>query len=108
MDRSLQLRVRSDGLALSAFDGDLLIQDIRRHKAHALNPQAAAVFRLADGTHSIEEIVVLASAALPEPVSPVLDRSRGAVSAHGQRSSPAGGAWPGTGHPAWRRSRDLR
>lgn len=70
LDNSLLPRHRTDDLVLSAFDGELLIQDTRRNRAHALNRQAAAVFHLADGSHSVEEIAVLASAELNEAVSP--------------------------------------
>lgn len=70
MDSSLRPQHRVDDLVLSAFDGELLIQDTRRHKAHALNGQAAAIFRLADGSRSIEEIAVLASAESGDTVTP--------------------------------------
>lgn len=70
MDRALHPQNRIDRLVLSAFDGELLIQDTKRYRAHALNPQAAAIFRLADGTHSVEEIAVLASQELQETIGP--------------------------------------
>lgn len=70
MDASLYPRARTDQLAISAFDNELLIQDIPRYRAHALNAQAAAIFRLADGTRSVEEIAVLASVELRETISP--------------------------------------
>lgn len=69
MDGSLHPRVRTDGLALAAFDGELLVQDPLRSRAHALNPQAAAIFRLADGSHTVEEIAALASVKLHETVT---------------------------------------
>jgi hypothetical protein len=68
MDRDLVPQARRDGLVLAAFDGELLIQDTMRHRAHALNEQAAAVFRLADGTRSIEQIAADASAELQATV----------------------------------------
>lgn len=70
MEAMIRPRVRTIGLVFAAFDGELLVQDTRRHRAHALNRQAAAIFRLANGTHTVEEMAVLASAETGETMTP--------------------------------------
>lgn len=69
MDGALLPQRRTQDLVLTAFDGELLIQDTARHRAHALNRQAAVVFRLADGTHTVEEIATAASVELGESMT---------------------------------------
>jgi len=48
--------VRRDGIVVRELPDETLVYDERSHQAHCLNRTAAAVFRAADGTHSVEEI----------------------------------------------------
>jgi hypothetical protein len=43
-------------LALRELDGEAVVYDFRRHKAHCLNPTAFAVFRLCDGKRTPAQI----------------------------------------------------
>jgi hypothetical protein len=49
-------RARSAGLTVEDLDGELIIYDTERQKAHSLNEGAAAVWRQCDGERSIEAI----------------------------------------------------
>lgn len=53
-----------DGLVEETIDGELLVYNPATAEAHALNPTAAAVFRLCDGHTSRDDMV----AALAEPL----------------------------------------
>ena len=54
---------RQEGLAIEELDGELLIYDLETDKAHCLNGEAATVWRLCDGSRSVEE---LASGVAPD------------------------------------------
>lgn len=54
-------QARSQGLVVEEVDGEILIYDVERDKAHCLNQMAAQIWRLCDGKHRIREI----KAALP-------------------------------------------
>jgi hypothetical protein len=60
---------RTDGLIVERLPGELLVYDEERDEAHCLHAEAAAVFDLADGSHTSAEIAALASEHLPKPVS---------------------------------------
>jgi hypothetical protein len=49
-------KTRREGIITKEVDGELLVYDIERDKAHCLNPSAAAIWKLCDGRTSIEEI----------------------------------------------------
>lgn len=49
-------RARSEGLLSKELDGELLVYDLETHRAVNLNPTAARVFRLCDGTRSLKSI----------------------------------------------------
>ncbi|HBB89829.1 MAG TPA: hypothetical protein DC047_19660 [Blastocatellia bacterium] len=47
---------RRDAIITKEVDGELLVYDVTRDKAHCLNETAAAVWRLCDGRSSVSEI----------------------------------------------------
>ena len=47
---------RRDGLVVTELLDEVLVYDLDRHRAHCLNPAAAAVFRACDGRTSVREI----------------------------------------------------
>jgi hypothetical protein len=47
---------RVDGLLVEEVDEELVIFDIERHRAHALNAPAATVWRTCDGTRGLAEL----------------------------------------------------
>jgi Coenzyme PQQ synthesis protein D (PqqD) len=47
---------RTDQLLVMDVDGETLVYDLARHRAHCLNPMAARVWRLCDGQTSVERI----------------------------------------------------
>ena len=47
---------RKERLAVEELDGELLIYDLDRDKAHCLNGAAAIVWRHCDGAHTIEDL----------------------------------------------------
>lgn len=66
MDRSFP-RARSTGLKVEDIDGEIVIYDLERNRAHSLNAGAAAVWRRCDGRTSIDEISRGVSEALSQP-----------------------------------------
>lgn len=49
-------RRRSSGLVVQEHDTELLVYDLRTHRAHALNAPLRRIWELCDGTRSITEI----------------------------------------------------
>ena len=47
---------RTEQLLVMDMDGETLVYDLARHRAHCLNPAAARVWRLCDGRTSVEEM----------------------------------------------------
>src|SRR5262245_25053151 len=47
---------RRDGLVVKELPEEVLVYDLERHRAHCLNPAAAAVFRSCDGERTVGEI----------------------------------------------------
>jgi hypothetical protein len=47
---------RRQGLVITAVEGEVLVYDLQRHRAHCLNPPAARVFERCDGKTSIPEL----------------------------------------------------
>jgi hypothetical protein len=48
---------RQDGLVMQKVLDELLVYDLRTDKAHCLNRSAALVWKLCDGTNSVDDIV---------------------------------------------------
>ena len=49
-------QTRRSRLLVRELPDELLVYDQERHRAHCLNRTAAAVFRLADGTRSVDDL----------------------------------------------------
>jgi hypothetical protein len=47
---------RRDGLVVKELPEEVLVYDLERHRAHCLNPAAAAVFRSCNGERTVSEI----------------------------------------------------
>jgi hypothetical protein len=47
---------RREGLVVTELQDEVLVYDLDRHRAHCLNPPAAAVFRRCDGRATVREI----------------------------------------------------
>jgi Coenzyme PQQ synthesis protein D (PqqD) len=50
-------RARQDGVLTTELDDEVVVYDVREHRAHCLNPAAAAVWRHLDGRTSMSEMV---------------------------------------------------
>ena len=48
---------RHDGLVVQKLADEVLVYDLVRHRAHCLNPTAAAIWELCDGRTSVVEMV---------------------------------------------------
>ena len=48
---------RKDGLVIEELDGETLIYDTERDKAHCLNSAAARIWRCCDGRHTLADIM---------------------------------------------------
>ena len=71
MDKSmsdLMPRARSEQLLLHDLADELLVYDLKRHKAHSLNKTAAFVWNRCDGKTSVTEIAQLLKQDLGTPV----------------------------------------
>jgi hypothetical protein len=56
---------RTDGLLVEELDGEVLIYDIERHRAHCLNAAAATVWRACDGTRTEAELTEVMERSFP-------------------------------------------
>jgi hypothetical protein len=61
-------RARRDGLVIEELPDEVLVYDLKRDKAHCLNPIAVLVWRHCDGETSLTEMVRLLQAELKTPV----------------------------------------
>ena len=61
-------RARKEGLVIEGLPDEVLVYDLKRDKAHCLNPMAALVWRHCDGETSVAEMVRLLQAELKTPV----------------------------------------
>src|SRR5262249_20183760 len=52
-------RGRAEDLVTAEFDGELVVYDLLRHQAHALNPTSARIWQHCDGWHTIGELAAL-------------------------------------------------
>jgi hypothetical protein len=59
---------RSEGIIRKEVDGELLVYDLERNKAHCLNPTAALIWILCNGQTDIPELAISLSKALGTPV----------------------------------------
>ena len=63
---------RRDGILVRQLADEVVVYDLERHEAHALNPAAALVFRHCDGRRSVEEIARRLGEGLGSPPDPRL------------------------------------
>lgn len=61
-------QARLDGLVVRELAEEVLVYDTERHKAHCLNPMAAAVWRHCDGQTTVAEMVRRLQQELSTPV----------------------------------------
>ena len=74
MDQPKHPRARAEGLILERMDGELLIYDLERHRAHCLSEAAALVFERCDGKSGAAQIAGRIQRELGTPVDPNLVR----------------------------------
>ena len=67
---TMKPQARRDELIVDELPGELLIYDLRRHRAHCLNESAALVWRLSDGTRTVGEIAGLIAETVGAPEDP--------------------------------------
>ncbi len=63
MSRQPQRPTARPEILISELPGEALIYEFASHRAHCVNAHAYRVFRLCDGTHTIEEMAELLSSA---------------------------------------------
>jgi len=61
-------QARRDGLVVRELAEEVLVYDLERHKAHCLNPMAAAVWRHCDGQTTVADMVRRLQQDLSTPV----------------------------------------
>jgi hypothetical protein len=62
-------RARQDDLAIQELPDEVLVYDLRKHKAHCLNQTAAFVWNHCDGNKTVNEIAVLMAEEWGKPVT---------------------------------------
>lgn len=83
-------RARSDRLAVKVLPDEVLVYDLIRHRAHALNRVAAAVWRQCDGTRTPTEIARATAAEGSPLVVEVVDYALAALDRAHLLEAPAG------------------
>jgi hypothetical protein len=56
---------RTAGLVVEELDGEVLIYDVERHRAHCLNKASAMVWRACDGSRAVPELTALIEKSAP-------------------------------------------
>lgn len=65
VDRSGRPMARTEDLAVEQLDGETLVYDLRRHRAHCLNGASATVWRACDGTRTLTDLARVLAGAFP-------------------------------------------
>jgi hypothetical protein len=65
-------KARREGIITKEVDGELLIYDLDRDKAHCLNPTAALVWQLCDGRKGVTDLARSVSGSLGTPVDEIV------------------------------------
>jgi hypothetical protein len=60
---------RRDGLVVKTVAGEVLVYDLERHRAHSLNPLAAAIWRGCDGRRPVATLAAAVRAETGVPVT---------------------------------------
>lgn len=63
-------KARTGGVVVERVDGEVLVYDLERHKAHCLNGISAAVWDAADGTRSVATIASILDD-VPDGIDPI-------------------------------------
>jgi hypothetical protein len=85
-------RVRRDGLVVRELPGETVVYDRDRHEAHCLDRTAAAVFRAADGSRTVEEIAAALGPDAPAAArGPAAREALDALAGAGLLEEPVGG-----------------
>lgn len=58
-----------ENLLVESLPEETLVYDLDRHRAHCLNPQAALLLEMADGTRSLEDLARILDQTFPEPTT---------------------------------------
>ena len=61
-------QARKEGLVVQRVEGEVLVYDTDRHKAHCLNETAAAVWKHCDGKTTVDEMTRLLETQLGTPI----------------------------------------
>lgn len=61
-------KARSEGLVVQELDGEVLVYDLDRHRAHCLNPAAARVWRNCDGSRTVAELADMLNHEMKAPL----------------------------------------
>ena len=72
-ERTEQHRARTGGLVIKSVGDELLVYDLVSHRAHSLNPTAAAVWQACDGTRNVSALGA-ASGSPTKPLAPEVVR----------------------------------
>jgi hypothetical protein len=67
-ERELLPLARTDALVVKELQGEVLVYDLKRDKAHCLNPTAAAVWKRCDGKLQVGEMARLLESEFSAPV----------------------------------------
>lgn len=70
--RALLPKARSEGIITKELNGELLLYDRVRDKAHCLNQTAAAIWKLCDGSTGVPELAGSVSKSLGIPVGEIV------------------------------------
>jgi hypothetical protein len=65
-------RRRTDGLLVDEIDGETIVYDLDRHKAHCLNRSAAFVWRRCDGRATADQVAAALAGELALPADTAL------------------------------------
>ncbi len=76
--RAVRPLARTEGLVVRELEGEVLVYDLERHKAHCLGPLTATVWRTCDGRSDVESIARRVARASGSP----LDASLAALALH--------------------------
>ena len=64
-EEAVRPMARTEGLVVEQLDGEVLIYDLERHRAHCLNEASALVWRACDGTRPVPELAALIEESVP-------------------------------------------
>jgi hypothetical protein len=66
--QDLRPRARADEVVVTEVEGEALVYDLLRHRAHRLNPVAALIWQHCDGQTTVRQLAALRSGAEHQPL----------------------------------------